>query len=292
LDNFSPRYAVGDYDSAATGSRHQKNHHEYVVSNTILNADTIVSVPKLKTHSKVGVTVCLKNLVGIIGSKGCLPHHRLGKTNKGGDEFPERYPMAWYISQKAYTRFQGRVPLGLWRAVRFGAARLLGAGTPNGAGDKARRTQFFPSGSWHGNDTIWRTVDDLNRILFFYDTSANELAECAQRRFFAMVDGIVAMEGNGPLRGTPKPCGVLLAGDDGLAIDVVAATLMGFDWRHVRMLNGIVEAPSLPKYSGFGGDDSQIAVLSNQSQWDSMYSLKQNHLGFVPPAGWRGHVEV
>jgi uncharacterized protein (DUF362 family) len=292
LDTLNPRYAVGDYDAAATGLKHNKNHHEYIVSNTILNADTVISLPKLKTHSKAGVTVCLKNMVGIIGSKDCLPHHRLGKTNNGGDEFPELYPTAWYLSQKAYTRFQGRVPLRLWRALRFGAAHLLGAGTPTGGGEKARGNNFFPSGSWHGNDTIWRTVDDLNRIVFYYEKTANQFADSQQRNFFALVDGIIAMEGNGPLKGTPKPCGVILGGIDPLAIDVVASALMGFDWHKIGMLKGIATSPNTSKYSEFLGNESSIHLVSNNRQLSSYDLLKHSHLKFVPPNGWRTHVEI
>src|SRR5438445_6333269 len=100
---------------------------------------------------------------------------------------------------------------------------FLNAGTPSN--NKGARSSFFPSGGWHGNDTIWRTVDDLNRILFFYSPSKRGLQSRPQRRYFAVVDGIVAMEGNGPLRGTPRPAGVILGGDDPLALDIVASTL-------------------------------------------------------------------
>ena len=36
----------------------------------------------------------------------------------------------------------------------------------------------------------------------------------AARPDFAIVDGIIGMEGNGPIQGTPKSCGVLVLGDD------------------------------------------------------------------------------
>ena len=34
--------------------------NEYCISNTILDADVIINIPKLKTHKKAGITVCLK----------------------------------------------------------------------------------------------------------------------------------------------------------------------------------------------------------------------------------------
>lgn len=45
----------------------------------------------------------------------------------------------------------------------------------------------------------------------------------------AVVDGILAMEGEGPVEGSAVPMGVILAGSDPVAVDTVAASLMGFD---------------------------------------------------------------
>jgi len=42
------------------------------------------------------------------------------------------------------------------------------------------------------------------------------------------VDGIVGMEGNGPIQGQPKACGVLVFGDDPVAVDATCARIMGF----------------------------------------------------------------
>ena len=49
----------------------------------------------------------------------------------------------------------------------------------------------------------------------------------AARPDFAIVDGILGMEGNGPLQGTPKAAGVLLFGDDPVAVDSTACRVMG-----------------------------------------------------------------
>jgi uncharacterized protein (DUF362 family) len=49
----------------------------------------------------------------------------------------------------------------------------------------------------------------------------------AIRPDFAIVDGIVGMEGNGPIQGTPKPAGVLILGDDPVAVDSTCARVMG-----------------------------------------------------------------
>jgi uncharacterized protein (DUF362 family) len=289
VDGADSRYVVGDYDVAVTNERHRRSRHSYVVSRTVLDADTVICVPKLKTHSKTGITVCLKNMVGIIGSKNCLPHHRQGKTNQGGDEFPADYPVSWLLSARMYALLQGRVPPGVWRVMRRLARIVLGAGTAaNGPGN---HSNFFPSGGWHGNDTIWRTVDDLNRILFFYDPGRRVMQQ-EPRRYFAVVDGIVAMEGNGPLRGKPTPAGIILGGDDPLAMDVIAATLMGFDWRRIRMLKGIAASRCEPKYSAFAGDEAALRMVSNAECWDTLEGLRREHLNFQAPNGWHEFVEM
>src|SRR5246127_1613619 len=49
----------------------------------------------------------------------------------------------------------------------------------------------------------------------------------AARPDFVIVDGILGMEGNGPIQGEPKPCGVLVLGDDPVAVDSTCARIMG-----------------------------------------------------------------
>ena len=52
----------------------------------------------------------------------------------------------------------------------------------------------------------------------------------------AVIDGVVGMEGNGPVDGTPVSSGVALASTDSLAADLVGTGLMGFDWRTIGYL--------------------------------------------------------
>lgn len=49
----------------------------------------------------------------------------------------------------------------------------------------------------------------------------------AVRPDFAIVDGIVGMEGNGPIQGVSKPCGLLVLGDDPVAVDATCVRIMG-----------------------------------------------------------------
>ena len=53
---------------------------------------------------------------------------------------------------------------------------------------------------------------------------------------FAIVDGVVGMEGNGPIQGTPKAAGVLVMGRDLVAVDATCCRIMGIDPEKVEYL--------------------------------------------------------
>jgi uncharacterized protein (DUF362 family) len=55
-------------------------------------------------------------------------------------------------------------------------------------------------------------------------------------RQFAIVDGIVGMEGNGPIQGTPKAAGLLVAGSDVVAVDATCCRIMGIDPKKIEYL--------------------------------------------------------
>ena len=64
-------------------------------------------------------------------------------------------------------------------------------------------------------------------------------------RTYAIADGIVGMEGNGPIQGTPKNCGVIVAGRVLEAVDATCSRIMGIDPNQVGYLN----APDCPHYN-------------------------------------------
>ena len=45
----------------------------------------------------------------------------------------------------------------------------------------------------------------------------------------SIVDGRIALEGNGPVDGDPVKCGIMIAGDDSLEVDTLCAKIAGFD---------------------------------------------------------------
>ncbi len=55
-------------------------------------------------------------------------------------------------------------------------------------------------------------------------------------RAFAIVDGITGMEGNGPIQGTPKFAGVIVAGPDPVAVDATCCRVMRIDPQRVHYL--------------------------------------------------------
>jgi len=89
------------------------------------------------------------------------------------------------------------------------------------------------------------------------------------RRSFAIVDGIIGMEGNGPIQGTPKPAGVLVMGSDLPAVDATCCRIMGIDPDKIGYLRmaaegglGIVEESNIEqrgeKISGLRTDFALI----------------------------------
>jgi uncharacterized protein (DUF362 family) len=118
--------------------------------NSVLGADLLVSMPKLKTHHWAGATLSMKNLFGT-------------------------------------------VPSGIY--------------------------------GWPKNVLHWAGIDESIADL-----------HGAYPRQFAIVDGIIGMEGNGPIQGTPKHAGVLVAGTDPAAVDSTCCRIMKIDPLQIQYL--------------------------------------------------------
>jgi uncharacterized protein (DUF362 family) len=87
-------------------------------------------------------------------------------------------------------------------------------------------------------------------------------------RTFAIVDGIVGMEGNGPIQGTPKPVGVLVAGTDRVAVDATCCRIMRID-------------PTLVTYLQLAQDNGQT-LASNVHQIGEPVRAVQTEFRLVP----------
>jgi hypothetical protein len=267
------------YDMAETNARHRDTTHEYLLCRTPMDADVLINLPKLKTHKKVGLTCALKNLVGINANKNWLPHHTEGTPDRGGDQFPEatakaRLEHSWMGAAKRVLKNSPLlsrlfVPLKKVGRLVFGDTQKV-----------------VRSGNWHGNDTCWRMVLDLNKCLFFFDGSGHRRTK--PLRYLAVVDGIIGGEGNGPMAPDAKPCGVIVAGTHPLAVDCVAAALMGFDWQRIRLLRGAIAMREL-NFTLFAPTD--ITVVSNKAAWQGRLDALTDTFEFKPHFGWVGAIE-
>ena len=117
---------------------------------TVLAADLLVSLPKMKTHHWAGATLAMKNLFGIV-------------------------PGAVY--------------------------------------------------GWPKNVLHWAGID--NAIADLHGKFPKQ---------FCLVDGIEAMEGNGPIEGTAKHAGVIVAGSDPPSVDATCCRIMGIDPQKLKFL--------------------------------------------------------
>ncbi|MBN1866422.1 DUF362 domain-containing protein [Candidatus Sumerlaeota bacterium] len=282
-DGQGKTYYGSYYDIDETNTHHSGGLHEYMLSRTALEADVFIGVPKLKTHKKVGVTLNLKGLVGINGRKNWLPHYAIGSPSENGDQFPE---------QTARSRVENslvlRVKSLLLRKNPLAqlAARKL---KPMGYKVFGDTEEVVRSGNWYGNDTCWRMSLDLNRALLY--ANAKGLLGEKRKRFFSIVDGIVGMEGNGPVAGRPRRAGLVIAGVDPVAVDAVGAALMGFDYRRIPLLARAFDSGEFP-LAGCRPEDIVLAANREDLSGPLSRLLLKPPMAFEPHFGWKGQVEI
>lgn len=273
------KFRLGYYDRKELVQHHNPEKNEYPIANSLLDADVVINVPKLKTHGKAGVTIALKNLIGINVYKGWLPHHRAGSAEAGGDDYEygniRRDIMGW-IKDEIPTR--GSVLSMIPLRAACGAlyySKYLVPFKPDS-----------PGGSWHGNDTIPRTISDLNRIIIYADKHG-VMKTTPQRKLFILVDGIVGGEKEGPMRNDDRRCGVLVAGTNAVAVDLISTMIMGFDYRKIPTFKYCMNVKKYPIFCGVPGD-IRITAEGCKSPLD-IYDTYNCH--FVPPDGWENYVE-
>ena len=284
LGDDAERFRVTCYDPEAMLRAHRPGHHEYCIGLDILEADVVINVPKLKTHKKAGLTAALKNLVGINGHKSFLPHHRRGAIADGGDEFLARDPLkslGGWLSDRAYQERRAR-----WQRVAAMAASSAVA-----ALGRLTRVDGTETGCWYGNDTLWRTCLDLNRILLYADGEGRYLGNDARavplRRVLHVVDGIWGGDGDGPLAPRPRASGVLLGGLSAPHVDLAAALLLGFDWRALPLVCRAFSSAAAAPLCDAPAED--LRIRSDVPAWDG-FTLAAGRLAqpldYAAPPGW------
>lgn len=269
-------FRVTCYDPRLMAKTHGRGRHRYLVARDVIAADVVINLPKLKTHKKAGITCALKNLIGINGNKEYLPHHRIGGTNLGGDCYPGDSKIKRMLEYTADRQNTSESASGekAWSVVATQLNRMLHL-----MGDN-----LGIEGSWSGNDTIWRTGLDLNRILLYGELDGG-MASSPRRRVIHLVDAIVAGQGDGPLSPLPLPYGLLFAGDNAACVDWFGAQLLGYDPQLISIVRGAFEnfqwpiatcRPEEITVSGDWGTGKTGDVIDNQTLPDVIH-----------PVGWR-----
>ena len=77
----------------------------------------------------------------------------------------------------------------------------------------------------------------------------------------SIMDGIVGMEGDGPIGGTPKNIGLVLAAKDPLALDYVTAKIAGFDPLTLPLLSAAVKKGFKPEEVTVAGEPLEKVIL-------------------------------
>lgn len=281
IDACNRTYSVMDYSVDDTRPYHSPAHHVYSINRRILEADVIINLPKPKTHKLAGMTGALKNMVGIVAEKACLPHESLGPMSGQGDSYSAKSVLKSASSKlREYKAKQERHGRFLPALLARYADALIRRGAWLGHGD---RTQF---GGWYGNDTIWRTVLDLNQIVQFSDCDG-EMHTQPQRRIVHIADMVVSGQGEGPLAPSPKNVGMVVFGLDALLMDIVIARLMGFDESKI---------PTLAHASqdvGLDFEEVTVEIGGLRSTCSRLSGILVSAAGpFRPTSGWVGHIEM
>ena len=284
LDGAGRRYYGAFYDWKETNAHHHEGRHEYAISRSPIEADVFINLPKLKTHKKCGLTVNLKSLVGINANKNWLPHYAFGSPGENGDQFRDG---DWR------QKLENSVVLPAKRALLTGNPlfqRFARRTKKVGYGVFGDTEKVVRSGNWHGNDTVWRMSLDLNRILLYANPDGTLRDAGSPKRYFSVVDGIVAMEGNGPVAGTRREAGVLVAGTNPAAVDTVCTRLLGFDPDRLPLVRRAWDAHRWPL--GRGGE-REVRPTSDVPEWNRPLAewRRDDTLRFAPHFGWVGAIE-
>lgn len=231
-----PKFRSLDYNPAETERYHEHGRHVYVINRRLLEADVVVSIPKLKVHEKVGATLGIKGCVGSIAHKHCLAHFRLGSSNCGGDEYEGFKFLNWlesrlgeYLNKMPNSSLQG-----FFRTINFVLRKII-----------IRLVRRSVGGGWAGNDTTWRMSMDIARILI-HATKLGALSNCEVRKHISFIDGILAGEGQGPLAPTARRAGFVLFADDVPAGDYAACCFMGIGPERLPIVKRAFELSDYP----------------------------------------------
>lgn len=279
-DEYYRRLRVTNYNPQIMFEHHNSKRQDYYVNRDVLEADVIINMPKPKTHRKAGVTISLKNMVGINSRKEYLPHHTAGARQKGGDEYLNAHPVktikSMLYDKRNVAASEKKYMMAKWYNCLIKMAGLI---------IKFTQKDTFWEGSWYGNDTISRTIADLNKIIFYADKQGH-IQKDKQREYLIVADMVISGEGEGPLMPSRKDVGMIAIGDNPVFFDKVIAKIMGADVRRI---------PSLWRAEQCKGnlllkDYDSAVVLSNDARWNNKtFKMlgKREAIPYKPTDGWK-----
>lgn len=280
-------FGVSRYPRRRMRHAHHGTTNRYLIARDFLECDVLINLPKMKSHMKAGITCALKNLVGINSHKDYLPHFRYGSPKQGGDEYPDGnwfWDLMWYFRHQDWDRDKGVVKM-LCFGLGAAGKQLL----PTLAG-MPKQSVAMGGGGWYGNDTLWRTVLDINRALFYFDSLSQSVTpQFNRRRYLAILDGLVGGHRESPLAPSPVAAGVMLAAQNPVALDALATALMGYNADRILQVSRAFELARLP-LTNF--PQEAVRVVGNTGL-RSIADVQAHWLGptFEPSRGFFGHVE-
>src|SRR5262249_18724665 len=178
------------------------------LSRTIANAPCRVSLALAKTHVTSMVTLSLKNMLSSIHPNDRIMMH--GHAGGGNGYRGWKRPVIEFLKGDSravnlLTRLMGR-----GRNARNAARSLMLAMTGRDPFEALKPAEL----------AYLRSVEAMNRNLVALSRRV--------RPHLSVIDGWVGMHREGPRHGTPLPLRVAIAGADAVAVDAVAAAIMGF----------------------------------------------------------------
>lgn len=300
------KYRIPNYDSKKVTTHHCGIRQEYLINSIVLNADVIINLPKPKTHRKNGFTGALKNFVGINYSKEYLPHHTEGSIASGGDEYLHDGIIRQAMSKLRKSIDNNRIKLNspykntkkylnrtyleqkhnyLWKVYNMLSVldNFWMKITNKNLIEQARE------GCWYGNDTLWRTVLDLNYCIMYADKNGN-IKNNQQRVIIHLGDMVISGEKEGPMAPSPKQQHMLLFSENATIFDCILTKIMGFDYTKFK---GLYFSSKNNFLCNIGYEE--IKVLSNiESFTGKLESIKFSDIvsPFQPSKGWINYVEL
>lgn len=267
-NNEKNLFRVMDYDFGTLSETHKKGIHKYIITNELFESDLVITIPKMKTHQKTGLTNAMKILVGLVGDKDYLPHHRKGGTKDGGDCYP-----GWNIFRKIAesildkaNRNIGKPNYNYWRNLAYTFWRY----------SLPKKVHNIGAG-WYGNDTTWRMVFDIYHIAVF-GKSDGTLATNPQREIYSLCDGIIGGQGNGPVHPDPLALGIVSLTNNAPLMDISLGYLFGLEINKIPILR---EAQRVINEATYSVLFNKVPITLDKL---TDYSVKA-----AMPPGWRDY---